>query len=108
MKVGAGAWLALTAFVYVALVGPTFLAAPAPRVLIVAAPNGERRITLPATALVIRAMGPYGTTTVIAEGLHARIMASPCPNRICVNRGWLTAPGDTAICIPNRVAVRLE
>ena len=108
MKGGAGVWLAFTAFVYTALVGPTFLVASAPNVLIIAGSDGERRIALPAGARIIDCEGPRGTTSIMVDGARVRVTASPCPNKTCIKRGWLAARGDTAICIPNRVALHLE
>lgn len=31
-----------------------------------------------------------------------------CPDQICVNTGWLTSPGQTAVCLPARASVRIE
>lgn len=41
------------------------------------------------------------------NGARARIADSPCRDRICVNAGWLEKPGDTAICLPQRVVVEI-
>lgn len=38
--------------------------------------------------------------TIQAEKGRIRVLHSDCPNKICVKTGWLTEPGDTAICIP--------
>lgn len=38
----------------------------------------------------------------------ARVVDSPCPDRICVETGMLTKPGDTAACVPQRVIVRID
>ncbi len=38
----------------------------------------------------------------------ARVVDSPCPDRICVETGLLTRPGDTAACVPRRVIVRIS
>lgn len=37
----------------------------------------------------------------------ARVVDSPCPDRICVETGLLARPGDTAACVPRRVIVRI-
>jgi len=31
-----------------------------------------------------------------------------CPNRICVNTGWLTKYGDIAACLPNKTIITIE
>lgn len=33
------------------------------------------------------------------------IKESDCPDKICVNTGWLSAPGQTAVCLPNKMSV---
>jgi len=33
---------------------------------------------------------------------------SSCPDKVCVNCGWLSKRGDTAVCLPNSVVVRIE
>lgn len=33
---------------------------------------------------------------------------SSCPDKVCVNCGWLYEKGDTAVCLPNSVVVRVE
>lgn len=37
----------------------------------------------------------------------ARFVSSPCPDHICVNAGLLTRAGEAAVCLPQRVSVRL-
>ena len=32
---------------------------------------------------------------------------SPCPDKLCVNTGKLTKAGDSAVCLPQRVSVKL-
>lgn len=32
---------------------------------------------------------------------------SDCPDQICVRTGKLTKPGETAVCLPGRVSVRV-
>ena len=49
-----------------------------------------------------------GTSVEVAldqEG--AAIVASNCPDQNCVRTGRLTRAGESAICLPNRVVVRL-
>lgn len=37
-----------------------------------------------------------------------RVAYSGCPDKVCVRTGWLKAPGQSAVCLPCRVVVRLE
>lgn len=36
------------------------------------------------------------------------VLSSSCPDKVCVNCGWLEKKGDTAVCLPNGVIVRIE
>ncbi len=37
----------------------------------------------------------------------ARVAHSDCPAHICVHTGWIKQPGETSICIPNRVLLEI-
>ncbi|MDR1472717.1 MAG: NusG domain II-containing protein [Synergistaceae bacterium] len=34
-------------------------------------------------------------------------VSSDCPDKICIRSGFLRIPGQSAVCLPNRVAVRV-
>ena len=38
----------------------------------------------------------------------AAVVASTCPDQVCVRTGTLTKAGETAVCLPARVTLRLE
>lgn len=38
----------------------------------------------------------------------AAVLSSQCPDQICVHTGKLTRAGETAICLPAKVSLRLE
>ena len=50
---------------------------------------------------------PRGDIIVVAEKGRIRVLHSDCPDKICVNYGWLTRPGDQAICMPNKTVVTI-
>jgi hypothetical protein len=61
--------------------------------------------------------GPLEEVEVVLEGRRsllsvgegrARFVESSCPDGLCVHRGWLDGPGETALCLPNRIELRLE
>lgn len=56
----------------------------------------NRRIDVP---------GPLGITQVEIRNGQVRVRADPSPRQLCVRQGWL-APGETALCLPNRVSVQ--
>lgn len=36
------------------------------------------------------------------------VLRSGCPDKVCVHTGWLEKPGQSAVCLPYRVVIRLE
>jgi hypothetical protein len=46
--------------------------------------------------------------TVLAEKGKIRVLDADCPDKICVKYGWLTKPGDQAICMPSKTIVKIE
>lgn len=55
----------------------------------------------------IEVAGPLGTTFVELGPGFAAIVDSPCPDKLCVRQGRITAPGQTVVCLPNRVSVEI-
>ena len=52
--------------------------------------------------------GPVGVSQLRVEDGRIRVLASPCAQQVCVRRGWLRQVGDVAVCVPNRLVVRVE
>lgn len=52
--------------------------------------------------------GENGPVLVEVEGNRIRIADSPCPDRICVQQGWIDSPGQSVICVPGRVIIYIE
>jgi len=42
-----------------------------------------------------------------AEKGKIRFLESDCPNQICVQTGWLTKSGDSAVCLPSKVVLTI-
>ena len=38
----------------------------------------------------------------------AAVASSTCPDQVCVKTGTLTRAGESAICLPARISLRLE
>ncbi len=53
---------------------------------------------------VIEVPGPLGTTRVEIRDGRVRVLSDPGPRQLCVRQGWLD-PGESALCLPNRVSV---
>jgi hypothetical protein len=56
---------------------------------------------------VREAPGPLGTTRVEVREGRVRVIASPCPLKICVKAGWIERAGEMVVCLPNEIVVRL-
>lgn len=52
--------------------------------------------------------GPLGTTVLRIEAGSARIISSPCPQKICIGLGRASHAGDLIACVPNRLVIRIE
>lgn len=57
---------------------------------------------------VVTVGGPIGDTLVEIRGNRARVIESPCRDKICILTGHLDATGAWTACLPNRVFVRIE
>jgi len=51
--------------------------------------------------------GKYHEIIEVEKG-RIRFQQADCPDKICVNTGWLEEPGDVAVCMPNRAVVKIE
>lgn len=50
--------------------------------------------------------GDYKNTVVIEDG-RVCMAHSDCPNQLCVDTGWIHAPGQSIVCLPNRVVIEI-
>lgn len=44
---------------------------------------------------------------IVAENGRIAFKSSSCIDKTCINTGWLDSPGDIAVCLPNRVVVKV-
>ena len=51
--------------------------------------------------------GKLAPAKVVIRDGRVRILNSPCPLKICENKGWISKKGDFIICVPNRVIIRI-
>jgi hypothetical protein len=52
--------------------------------------------------------GPRGTTLIAVGGGRLRFVDSPCPHKVCLDRGEISRPGEWIACVPNGVVATLE
>jgi len=52
--------------------------------------------------------GPLGDTVVQIRQGQARVLSSPCPEKICLRSGAIARPGQWIACLPNRVFIDIQ
>lgn len=58
-------------------------------------------------AYTITVDGKIGHTSISVEPGRIRVLASDCPDQICVNHGWLKSEAAPIVCLPNELVIRL-
>ncbi len=57
---------------------------------------------------VVTVTGQHGISlTITIENGRVRVSESGCPDRVCVHTGWLSRGGQSAVCVPAGVCVRV-
>ena len=75
---------------------------------VVAEENGQVIFAAPlAQARTVALAGPLGKTILRIRGGRARIVASPCPRKICIGMGAISRQGQMIACVPNHILVRI-
>lgn len=70
--------------------------------------SGERAVTLDLSRDgVHEVLGPLGVTRVEVRAGKVRVLSSPCPRQICRHGGWIGAPGELLVCLPNEIVIRV-
>ncbi len=49
-----------------------------------------------------------GYNLLIIKNEKARILDADCPNKICVDKGYISKNGESIICLPHNVVVTIE
>ena len=52
--------------------------------------------------------GAVGGSTVELAGGRVRMLEAPCPGGVCVQQGWIERPGQSIVCVPGQILVRIE
>lgn len=60
---------------------------------------GEKTITV---------TGPVGKSIIEIRDGRAHMLWSDCPDKICMNMGWISRPGQVVVCMPNKVVISIE
>ncbi|HHW68539.1 MAG: hypothetical protein PWP07_1746 [Epulopiscium sp.] len=49
-----------------------------------------------------------GFNTIRVEKGRISFIDADCPDLVCVHSGWLSEPGDIAVCLPHKVSIHIE
>ena len=70
--------------------------------------NQNETIRLPLNQdQITHVKGPLGLKEIEVKKGRARIVRSPCKNKVCIKSGYIRYADRLAACIPNRVVVRI-
>jgi len=75
---------------------------PGAELLHLRGPGGEWVYPL-GTDRTVTVSGPLGDTVVEVRDGQARVLSSPCAEKLCVRSGAIARPGQWIACLPNRV-----
>ena len=69
----------------------------------------DRAVTVPAPGASKKSDGSYDrcNTVEIADGV-VKVTEATCKNHVCVNHSVISAGGESIVCLPNRLVVRIE
>ncbi|GHU88362.1 hypothetical protein FACS1894202_04300 [Clostridia bacterium] len=70
--------------------------------------NGEVVMTVPLDAGKVFSLDRLPNVTFEVKDGKIAFVHSDCPDQICVHSGFLSVSGQTAACLPNRVAIRVR
>lgn len=57
---------------------------------------------------LINVSGPLGTSIAEVKPGSIRMKYSPCPDRYCMETGWISRPGQVIVCVPNHIIIRIN
>ncbi len=56
--------------------------------------------------VTVHAAGDEFNVVEVKNG-RARMIDANCPDRVCIKQGWINRAGESIICLPHRVVVRV-
>lgn len=51
--------------------------------------------------------GAYGDVRIHIHNGRVAVVHAACPNKVCVRTGWRNLTGESIICVPNRLVIRI-
>jgi hypothetical protein len=71
--------------------------------------NGQvvRTIALDGHQETFRLTGVGGFNQIEVHGSRVRMVDTDCPDKLCINQGWISRIPQMIVCLPHRVVVRI-
>lgn len=66
-----------------------------------------RTVELPGSGSFLL-QGQSGPATVEVEGKRIRMQQAHCPGGHCLRQGWIEQPGESIVCVPGQIVIRIE
>jgi hypothetical protein len=72
--------------------------------------NGNEVLSHPLSedAAELTVQGYGGESYLEIDGGRVRMIDSACPDKLCVKTGWISRPGESIVCLPNRVVIEIK
>ena len=64
-------------------------------------------LKLPANKIIKVKGFNNGYLVVQIKGEKVRVIRSTCPNKICIKTGWISKIGESIICVPNKIIIKI-
>lgn len=66
-----------------------------------------RTVELPGSGS-FQLQGRSGPATVEVAGKRIRMQEAHCPGGHCLRQGWIEQPGESIVCVPGQIVIRIE
>lgn len=92
-----------------ALYGPLLLTGGdrASRAVLTVGGKNVRVVELPGKGSFLL-QGRSGPATVEVSGMKIRMQDAHCPGGQCLRQGWIERPGESIVCVPGEIVIRIE
>lgn len=50
----------------------------------------------------------YGTNFLVVENEQIAMIEANCPDKVCMEPGYIKKPGESLVCLPNRLYVEVQ
>lgn len=55
----------------------------------------------------IKIKGRLGDSVILISTNYVKMLDSPCPNKLCIKQGKIYNPGESIICVPNQIIIKI-